>query len=59
MLEKMLENPSDSKEIKPVNPERNQPCIFFGRIAKAEAPIPWPPMQGADSLQKHPNTGKE
>ena len=29
---------------KPVNPEGNLPCIFFGRTdAEAEAPILWPP----------------
>ena len=43
MLEKALENPSDSK-IKPDNPKGNQLCIFIGRTdAKAEAPILWPP----------------
>ena len=31
-------------EIKPVNPKGNQPWIFIGRtVAKAEAPILWPP----------------
>ena len=35
-----LENPLDSKEIKPVNPKRNQSWIFIGRTdAEAEAPI--------------------
>ena len=28
VLEKTLESPLDSKEIKPVNPKRNQSCIF-------------------------------
>ena len=38
-----LERPFDRKEIKPVNPKGNQPCIFIGRTdAKAEAPILWP-----------------
>ena len=32
------------KEIKPVNPKGNQPCIFTGRtVAEAEAPILWSP----------------
>ena len=42
MLEKTLESPLDSKEIKPVNPKGNQLCIFIGRI-DAEAPKLWPP----------------
>ena len=29
--EKTLENPLDSKEIKPVNPKGNQPCKFIGK----------------------------
>ena len=44
MLEKTLESPLDSKVIKPVNPEENQPWIFIGRIgAEVEALILWPP----------------
>ena len=42
MLEKTLENPWDSKEIKPGNPKGNQPWIFNGRT-NAEALILWPP----------------
>ena len=43
VLGKTLESPLDSKEIKPVNPKRNQPWIFIGRTdAEAEAPILWP-----------------
>ena len=38
VLEKMLEIPLDSKEIKPVNPKGNQPWIFIGRT-NAEAPV--------------------
>ena len=29
VLEKTLKSPLDSKEIKPDNPEENQPFIFF------------------------------
>ena len=37
VLEKSLDSPLDSKEIKPVNPKRNQSCIFIGRTdAEAE-----------------------
>ena len=39
-LEKTLESPLDCKEIKPVNPEGNQPWLFIGQTdAEAEAPI--------------------
>ena len=41
VLEKTLESPLDSKEIKPVNPKGNQPWIFIRRTG-AEAPILWP-----------------
>ena len=38
VLEKILESPLDSKEIQPVIPKGNQPCIFTGRTdAEAEA----------------------
>ena len=53
--EKTLESPLDCKEIKPVNPKRNQPWIFIGRTdAAAEAPIVCPPdvrnlLTGKDS----------
>ena len=40
MLEKTLESPLDSKEIKPGNSKGNQTIIFIGRTdAEAEAPI--------------------
>ena len=39
VLEKTLQSPLNSKEIKAVNPKGNQPWIFIGRTdAKAEAP---------------------
>ena len=44
VLEKTLENPLESKEIKPFSPKRNQPLILIGRRdAEDEAPILWPP----------------
>ena len=44
VLQKTLESPLHSKEIKSVNPKGNQPWIFIGRTdAEAEAPILWPP----------------
>ena len=42
VLEKTLESPLDSKEIKPINPKGNQPWIFIGRT-DGEAPILWTP----------------
>ena len=44
VLEKILESPLESKEIKSVNPKGDQSWIFIGRTdAEAEAPILWPP----------------
>ena len=57
MLEKILESPLDSKEIKPVNPKENQPWIFVGRT-NAEAPYFGHLMWGADSLEKTLMLGK-
>ena len=51
VLGKTLENPLDSKEIKPISPKGNQPWLFIRRIdeglfirrtIEAEAPILWP-----------------
>ena len=43
-MEKTLDSPLDSKEIKPVNPQGNWSWIFIGRTnAQAEAPIFWSP----------------
>ena len=53
VLEKTLESPLDFKEIKPVNPKRNQPWVFTGRTdAEAETPIFGCLMWRADSLEK-------
>ena len=39
-LKKTLQNPLDSKEIKPINPKGNQSWLFIGRTdAEAETPI--------------------
>ena len=44
VLEKTLESPLDSKEIKPINSKGNQPWIFIERTdAGAEAPLLRPP----------------
>ena len=57
VLEKTLESPLDSKEIKSVNPKENQPWLFVGRTdAEAEAQLP-------DSerrlIRKDPDPGKD
>ena len=60
MLEKTLESPLDSKEIKPVNPKGNQPSLFFGRTdAEAESPIFWPPDGKSRMTRKDPDAGKD
>ena len=41
VLERILESPLDSKEIKPVSPKVNQTWMFIGRT-NAETPILWP-----------------
>ena len=58
VLEKTLESPLDSKEIKPVNPSENQPWLFIGRI-DAEAPILWPPDVNNQLIGKDPDAGKK
>ena len=43
MLEKTLESPLDTKEIKLVNSKGNQSSTFIGRTdAEAEVPVLWP-----------------
>ena len=60
VLEKTLESPLDCKEIKPVNPNGNQPCIFIGRTdAEAEALILWPPNAKNWLTGKDPDAGKD
>ena len=60
VLEKSLESPLDSKEIKPVNPKRNEPWIFTGRIdAAAEAPVFWPPDVNSQLIGKNSDAGKD
>ena len=60
VLEKTLESPLDSTEIKPVNLEENQPWIFIRRTdAEGEAPILWPPDVKSQLIRKDPDTGKD
>jgi len=59
VLEKTLERALDIKEIKPVNPERNQSWIFIGRTdAEAETSVFGHLMRRADTLQKTLILGK-
>ena len=58
-LEKTLESPLDTKEIKPVNPKGNQSRIFVGRTdTEAEAPILWPPDARSQLIGKDPDAGR-
>ena len=60
VLEKTLESPLNSKEIKPVNPKRKQPSMFIGRTdAETEAPVVWPPDLKSRLIGKDPDAGKD
>ena len=60
VLEKTLESPLGSKEIKPVHPKGNQPWIFFRRTdAEADAPILWPPDVKSWLIEKDPDIEKD
>ena len=58
VLEKILESPLKCKEIKPVNPKRNQPWTFIGRT-NAEAPILWLPAEKSWLTGKNLDAGKD
>ena len=59
VLEKTLESPLDSKEIKPVNPKGNQSWILTGRTdIEAELQYFGHLMQRTDSLEKTLMLGK-
>ena len=60
VLEKTLESPLDSKDIKPVNPEGNQHRVFLGRAdVEAEPPILCPPDEKSQLIGKDPSAGKD
>ena len=60
VLENTLESPLNSKEIKLVNPKRNQSWIFIERTdAEAETPILWPPDAKSQLIGKDPDVGKD
>ena len=60
MLEKTLESPLTSKEIKPVNPKGKKPRLFIVRTdTGTEAPIFWPPNAKSQLTGKDPDAGKD
>ena len=60
VLEKTLDSPLDSEEIKPVIPKGNQSWIFIARTdAEAETPILWPPEAKNWLIEKDPDAGKD
>ena len=60
VLKQTLESPLECKEIKPVNPNGNQPRMFIGRTdAEAEAPIFWPSDAKSQIIGKDTDAGKD
>ena len=60
MLEKTLESPLDSTEIKPVSPKGNQSWIFIGRTdAETEDPVVWPADLKNWFIGKDPDSGED
>ena len=60
VLGRTLENPLDSKEIKPVNLEWNQSWIFIGRAdTDPEAPVLCQPDANSQFIGKDPDTWKD
>ena len=58
VLEKTLESPLDSKEIKPINAKGNQPWIFTGRT-DAEPLILWSPDAKSQLIGKDSDARKD
>ena len=60
VLEKTLESPLNTKEVRPVHPKGNQPWILIGRTdAEAEALILQPPEMKSWLIGKDPDAGKD
>ena len=60
VLEKTLESPLDCKEIRSVNPKRNQPWILTRSTdTEAELPILWPPDAKNWLIGKDPDAEKD
>ena len=60
VLEKILKNLLNCREIKPVNPKGNQPWMFIARTdAEAEVLVLWPPDAKSWLIGKDPYAGKD
>ena len=59
MLEKTLECPLDSKEMKPVHLKEINPEYSLERHSEAEAPILWSPDAKNRFIGKDPDAGKD
>ena len=60
VLEKTLESPLDSREIKPVNPKGNQHWIFIGKTdAEGKAPKLWPPDVKSLLIRRYHDAGND
>ena len=60
VLEKTLESPLASKEVKPVNPKGIQPWIFIERTDdETEDPVLWPPHVKSWLIGKDSDTGRD
>ena len=60
MLKKNLESPLDSKEVKAINPNGNQPWILIAKTdAETEVPILWPPDVKSRLTGKDSDAGKD
>ena len=60
VLEKTLESPLNSEEIKPVNLKGNQRWILIGRTnAETEALVFWSPDANSQFIVKVPDAGKD
>ena len=60
VLETILENPLDCKEIQPVHPKGDQSWMFIGRTdAETETPTLWPPDVKNWRIGKDPDAEKD
>ena len=60
VLEKILENPLDCKEIQLVHPKGDQSWVFIGRTdVEAETPILWQPDAKSWLIGIDPDAGKD